>query len=98
MPCNERACPRWAFHKPLHPEEPICILLGMPGGVKPGIHVSMWLIDGALRHVVLGLATRQLFADRCGTVLPVMSSEQSHRTGPKALAPWVLLHVRPRGK
>ena len=104
MPCNERACICWAFHKPLSHKECISILLGMSGGVKPGTHVRTWLIDGAVRHTALGLAKRQLLADRCGKVLPATftvpscGTGQSHRTGPKALAPWVLLHVRPRGE
>ena len=65
----------------------------MAGGVKPGTHVRTWAIDGAVWHMALGLATRQLLADRCGKGLPAISSEQRHRTGPKTVAPWVPLHV-----
>jgi hypothetical protein len=56
---------------------------------EPETHVRTWLIDGALRHMALGLATRQLFVDWYGKGLPAMSTEQNHRTGPKALGPWV---------
>ena len=98
MPCNERACICWAFHKPLSHKECISILLGMSGGVKPGIHVRTWAIDGAVWHMALGLATRQLLADRCGKGLSAMSTEQRHRTGPKALALWVPLRVTPSGE
>ena len=56
---------------------------------EPQTHVRTWLIDGALRHMALGLATRQLFVDWYGKGLPAMSTEQNHRTGPKALGPWV---------
>ena len=98
MPCNEKFCTCWAFPKPLYHEEPIRVLLGIPCGVKPGTNVRTWLIDGAVRHMALGLTTRQLFAERCRTGLPAMSTEQSHRTGPKALAPWVPHPVTPTGE
>ena len=86
---NEKACTCWAFHEPLHHEEPI-YSCEYTCWCEPGTYVRMRLIDGAVRHMALRLATEQLFGDWCGNRLPAMSTEKSHRTGPKALEPWVL--------
>ena len=85
---NEKACTCWAFHEPLHHEEPI-YSCGYVCWCEPGTYVRIWLIDGAVRHMALRLATEQLFGDWCGKGLPAMSNEKCHRTDPKALGPRV---------
>ena len=85
---NEKACTCWAFHEPLHHEEPI-YSCEYTCWCEPGTYVRIWIIDGAVRHMTLRQATEQLFGDWCGKRLPAMSTEKSHRTDPKALRPWV---------
>ena len=79
---NEKDCTCWAFHEPLHHEESI-YSSGYVCWCEPGTYVRMRLIDGAVRHMALRLATEQLFGDWCGKGLPAMSTEKSHRKDPK---------------
>ena len=53
---NEKDCICWAFHEPLHHEEPV-YSSGYACWCEPGTYVRIRPIDGAVRHMALRLAT-----------------------------------------